>query len=153
MTDNRSPQDSNWPLPMFYFAVQFGSQNNTVSFQEISGLDTETQNIEYRHGDRKQFSIVKMPGIAKAGNVTFKKGMFKSDSPFFEWFDNIRMNTIKRETVTIQLLDENGSPAMTWTLANAWPVKISGTDLKSDAKEVAVEILELAHEGITVTND
>ncbi len=62
------------------------------------------------------------------------------------------MNTIKRETVVIKLLDETGAPTMTWTLTNAWPTKITGTDLKSEANEVAVETLELAHEGLTIAN-
>lgn len=152
MADDGSAQGSNWPLPKFYFTVKLGSQDNTVSFQEISGLETETQPIEYRHGDSKQFSTIKMPGIAKTGNVTLKKGVFVKDNNFFKWYDAIKMNTIKRETVTIQLLDEKGSPTMTWTLTNAWPTKISSPDLKSDANEVAVESLELAHEGITIAN-
>ncbi|GAB7215208.1 phage tail protein [Dickeya oryzae] len=61
------------------------------------------------------------------------------------------MNTIARTAVTINLLDESGSPAMTWKLKNAWPTKISGTDLKSDGNEVAVETIELAHEGLEVS--
>ncbi|WP_340065874.1 phage tail protein [Ascidiimonas aurantiaca] len=147
-----STQDNIWPLPKFYFKVNLGSQDSTVSFQEVSGLETETQAIEYRHGDSKQFSTIKMPGIAKTGNVTLKKGIFVKDNNFWKWYNNIKMNTIKRETVTIQLLDEKGSPTMTWTLANAWPTKITGTDLKSDANEVAVETLELVHEGLTISN-
>lgn len=152
MADDGSAQGSNWPLPKFYFTVKLGSQDNTVSFQEISGLETETQPIEYRHGDSKQFSPIKMPGIAKTGNVTLKKGVFVKDNNFFKWYDAIKMNTIKRETVTIQLLDEKGAPTMTWTLINAWPTKISSPDMKSDANEVAVETLELAHEGLTIAN-
>ena len=62
------------------------------------------------------------------------------------------MNTIKRVTVVIRLLDEKGNPTMVWTLQNAWPTKVSGTDLKSDGNEVAVETLEIAHEGLTVAN-
>jgi phage tail-like protein len=147
-----SAQDSNWPLPKFHFTVSLGSQDNTVSFQEVSGLETETQPIEYRHGDSKQFSTIKMPGIAKVGNVTLKKGIFVNDNNFWKWYDAIKMNTIKRETVVIQLLDEKGCPTMTWTLTNAWPSKITGTDLKSDANEVAVESLELVHEGLTIAN-
>jgi len=147
-----STQDNIWPLPKFYFKVDLGSQDSTVSFQEVSGLETETQAIEYRHGDSKQFSTIKMPGIAKTGNVTLKKGIFVKDNNFWKWYNNIKMNTIKRETVTIQLLDEKGSPTMTWTLTNAWPTKITGTDLKSDANEVAVETLELVHEGLTISN-
>ena len=152
MADDGSSQNSIWPLPKFYFKVTLGSQDNTVSFQEVSGLETETQPIEYRHGDSKQFSTIKMPGIAKTGNVTLKKGIFVKDNNFWKWYDAIKMNVIKRETVTIQLLDEKGGVTMSWTLTNAWPTKITGTDLKSDANEVAVETLELAHEGLTISN-
>ena len=145
-------QDAVWPLSKFYFTVNLGSQDSTVSFQEISGLDTETQPIEYRHGDSKLFSTIKMPGIAKTGNVTLKKGIFVNDNNFWKWYDAIKMNTIKRETVVIQLLDEKAKPTMTWTLSNAWPTKITSTDMKSDANEVAVETIELAHEGLTIKN-
>jgi phage tail-like protein len=60
-------------------------------------------------------------------------------------------NTAPRRTVTIDLLDETGEPTMRWTLSNAWPTKFSGTDLNSDANEVAVEAIELACDGISVT--
>ncbi|MDB5115350.1 MAG: phage tail protein [Mucilaginibacter sp.] len=152
MTDiNASPQDSIWPLPKFYFSVDIGTQTN-IMFQEVSGLDTESQIIEYRHGDDATFSTVKMPGVQKFSNVIMKKGIFKGDSSFWDWFSQIKMNTIKRETVTIKLLDESGNPTMIWTLANAWPTKITGTDLKSSGNEVAIEALEIAHEGITIGN-
>ena len=153
MADDGSAQSQSvWPLPKFYFTVTLGSQDSSVSFQEVSGLETETQIIEYRHGDSKQFSTIKMPGIAKVGNVTLKKGIFVKDNNFFTWYANIKMNIIKRETVVIKLLDEQGNPTMTWTLANAWPTKVTGTDLKSDSNEVAVETIELAHEGLTIAN-
>ncbi len=152
MADDGSKQGSTWPLPKFYFSVKLGSQDNMVSFQEVSGLDTETQPIEYRHGNNKEFSTIKLPGIVKTGNVTLKKGIFVNDNNFWKWYDAIKMNTIKRETVVIQLLDESAKPTMTWTLSNAWPTKITGTDMKSDANEVAVETLELAHEGLTIAN-
>ncbi|SNR14680.1 phage tail protein [Tenacibaculum jejuense] len=152
MADDGSAQGSIWPLTKFYFTVSLGSQDSTASFQEVSGLDTETQVVEYRHGDSKTFSTIKMPGLAKFGNVTLKKGIFVKDNNFWNWYNAIKMNTIKRETVVIKLLDESGSPTMTWTLTNAWPTKITGTDLKSEANEVAVETLELAHEGLTIAN-
>ena len=66
--------------------------------------------------------------------------------------NEIKMNTIKRVPVTISLLDEAGAPTMVWTLANAWPTKITGTDLKSDGNEVAIETIEIVHEGITIDN-
>mgnify|MGYP000625067742 CR=1 FL=1 len=145
-------QDGNWPVPKFYFEVRLGAQDNVVVFQEVSGFETETQLVEYRRGDSKQFSTIKMPGIAKTENVRLKKGVFVNDSKFWKWYDSIKMNTIKRETITIQLLDETGSPAMTWTLNNAWPTKRTAADMKSDANEVAVETLEFSHEGLTIKN-
>lgn len=139
-----------WPIPKFYFEVKWDDQ--VMSFQEVAGLDAQSEPIEYRHGDSPLFSVVKMPGIKKYGNITMKKGIFKSDNKFWVWFEKIKMNTIKRVPITISLLDEAGEPTMVWTLANAWPTKITGTDLKSDSNDVAIESIEIAHEGIEIFN-
>ncbi|MNJ84276.1 T4-like virus tail tube protein gp19 [compost metagenome] len=143
-------QDNVWPLPKFYFQVKLGDKE--VPFQEVSGLDIEAQIVEYRHGNSKEFSTIKMPGIKKTGNVTLKKGVFVKDNGFWDWFNKIKMNTIERQTVVISLLDEGGKPTMVWTLNNAWPTKITGTDMKSDGNEVAVETIEIAHEGLVIAN-
>jgi phage tail-like protein len=145
-------QDKTWPLPKFYFNVT-GLNNSTtpVPFQEVSGLDTENTAIEYRHGDSKSFYPIKMPGLGKVGNVTMKKGIFAKDSALFDWFNKIKLNTIERSTIVISLLDETDKPAMTWTLQNSFPVKVTGTDLKSQGNEVAVESIEIAFETMTVT--
>ncbi len=151
MADDGSKQSTNvWPLPKFHFQVKWDSA--VLSFEEVSGLDAEAQPIEYRHGDSPVFSAIKMPGLKKYGNVTMKKGVFKSDNKFWDWFNQIKMNTIKRVPVTISLLDEEGKPTMVWTLTNAWPTKITGTDLKAEGNEVAVESIEIAHEGLTIAN-
>ncbi len=95
MADDGSVQSTSvWPLPKFYFSVKWGDQ--AMSFQEVSGLDTEAQIIEYRHGDNPVFSTIKMPGIVKTGNVTMKKGVFLNDNKFWVWYNQIKMNTIKR---------------------------------------------------------
>jgi phage tail-like protein len=151
MADDKSAQSQNiWPIPKFRFEVEWGGR--TMSFQEVSGLDAEARPIEYRHGESPAFSTIKMPGLKKIGNVMLKKGVFKSDDKFWDLFNEIKMNTIKRLPVTIRLLDEEGKPTMVWTLANAWPTKITGTDLKSEGNEVAVETIEIAHEGLTIAN-
>lgn len=142
-------EDNVWPLPKFYFAVQLGD-DKSVNFQEVDGLNSETQVIEYRHGNSPIFYPIKMPGIGKVGNVTMRKGTFVNDNSFWIWYDEIKMNTIKRRTVVVNLLDESGAPKMVWTLNNAWPTKITGTDLKSEGNEVAVEAIELAFETLTV---
>ena len=151
MPDDGSAQSTSvWPLPKFHFQVKWDAE--VMSFQEVSGLDIEAQPIEYRHGDSPEFSTIKMPGIKKFSNVTMKKGVFKSDNKFWDWFNQIKMNTIKRVPVTISLLDESGKPTMVWTLANAWPTKLTATDLKSDGNEVSIESIEITHEGITIAN-
>jgi phage tail-like protein len=151
MADDGSTQSTTvWPLPKFYFQVKWDSQ--VMSFQEVSGLDIQSEEIKYRHGDSPQFSVIKMPGMKKFGNITMKKGIFKSDNKFWDWFNQIKMNTIKRVPVTISLLDEEGKPTMVWTLTNAWPTKITGTDLKAEGNEVSVETIEVAHEGLVIAN-
>jgi phage tail-like protein len=151
MADDGSQQSTNvWPMPKFYFQVKWDSA--VMSFEEVSGLDVESQPIEYRHGDSPVHSTIKMPGLKKYGNVTMKKGVFKGDNKFWDWFNQIKMNTIKRVPVTISLLDEAGKPVMVWTLMNAWPTKITGTDLKAQGNEVAIETIEVAHEGLTIAN-
>lgn len=151
MADDGSAQSTTvWPLPKFRFEVRWGAE--VMSFQEVSGLDVEAQPIEYRHGDCPLFSPIKMPGLKKCRDVTLKKGVFKSSSKFWDWFNDIKLNTIKRTPVTIVLLDESGMATVTWALANAWPTKITGTDLKADGNDVAVETIVIAHEGLTVTS-
>jgi phage tail-like protein len=153
MADADAQQSPNvWPLPKFRFQVKWDSM--VMSFAEVSGLDVEVQPIEYRHGDSPVFSAIKLPGLKKVGNVTMKRGVFiiKSDNKFWDWFNQIKMNTVKRVPVTISLLDEEGKPTMVWTLSNAWPTKVTGTDLKSEGGEVAIESIEIAHEGLTIAN-
>jgi phage tail-like protein len=143
-------QNNIWPLPKFYFSVLFDN-GVTGSFQEVSGLETETKVIEYRHGDSNVFSPIKMPGLARVGNVTLRKGIFVGDVGFWNWYDQIQMNTIKRATVVVNLLDQTGAPKYVWTLQTAWPTKIMGTDLKSEGNEVAVEGMEIAFETMVIS--
>jgi phage tail-like protein len=151
MADDGSAQSTTvWPLPKFRFSVKWDAAE--MHFQEVSGLDVEAQPIEYRHGDSPAFSVIKMPGLKKYSDVTMKKGVFKSDNKLWDWFNEIKMNVIKRKPVTISLLDEAGGTTMVWTLTNAWPTKITGTDLKAQGNEVAVETIVIAHEGLTIAN-
>ena len=151
MADDGSAQSTTvWPMPKFYFQVKWDSQ--VMRFQEVSGLDIQSEEIKYRHGNSPVFSVIKMPGMKKYGNITMKKGVFKGDNKFWDWLNQIKLNTIKRVPVTISLLDEEGNDTMVWTLTNAWPTKISSTDLKSEGNEVAIESIEIVHEGLTIAN-
>ncbi len=147
--DGASQSQTVWPLVKFSFQVKWDDAE--LIFQEVTGLSSETQVLEYRGGNNKIFSTVKMPGVQKFGNVTLKKGIFKGDKALWDKYNAIKMNTFKRSTITISLLDEANAVAMTWTLTNAFPCKITVTDMKSDGNEIAVETIELAHEGLKIS--
>lgn len=149
--DGSASSTAAWPTPRFYFEVTWGD-DTVMHFQEVSGLDAESQVIEYRSGNSPQFSAIKMPGLKKFSDVTLKKGTFRHGPQLLAWINEIKMNTAQRKSVTIRLLDEAGAPTMVWTLSNAWPTKVSGTDLKATGDAGAVETMVVAHEGITLAN-
>lgn len=150
-TNDGSNQAPIWPMPKFRFEVDFGTDQKGVPFQEVSGLDDETQVIDYKIGKSAIFTPVKMPGISKCGNVTLKKGVFVNDNTFWKWQDEIKMNTIKRRTVVISLLDESGNVSMQWQLKNAWPTKITSTEVKLDGNAVVIDSIEIVYEKIVIT--
>lgn len=137
-----------YPVSKFHFQVEWGGTR--IGFTEISGLDVETEIIEYREGSSVLYSKIKMPGLQKFSNITMKRGVFQSDNEYFEWWNTVKLNTIERRDITISLLNEEHEPIIVWKVRNAWPTKIQSTDLKSDANEVAIESLEIAHEGLTI---
>ncbi|MFM7155361.1 MAG: phage tail protein [Bacteroidota bacterium] len=140
-------QELPWPVPAFQFKVEIDGVGE-IACAEVSGLEAEADVIEYRAGNSKEYSVVKMPGLMKYTDITLKKGMFQDDKVFNEYFAKITMNTIERKTVTIQLLDEAANPVFTWTLTNAFPKKVSGPSFNAKTSEAAMEELVLAHEGI-----
>jgi phage tail-like protein len=136
-----------YPVPVFHFNVDLGGVE--AKFSEVTGLNVEAQIIEYRDGASPEFSTIKMPGMKKYGNITLKRGIFAKDNLFFEWYGEIKMNKAGQRDITIQLLDEEHAPVMTWKVLRAWPTKVTSPDLKANGNEVAIESLELAHEGLS----
>lgn len=140
-----------YPLPVFHFTVQWGGTR--IGFSEVSGLTQENQAIEYRDGSFPEYSSIKMPGLRKFSNVTLKRGIVAADNEFFTWLSTIRLNKAERRDVVIALLNEEHSPVMVWKIHNAFPVKVEGPQLKASGNEVAIESIELAHEGLELQNE
>src|SRR5215813_13336324 len=121
---------STYPLVKFAFEVDWGGTK--VGFQEVSGLNIEAGLIEYRHGASPDFSKTKLLGLRTYSNIVLKRGTFKSDNEFYAWFQTMQSSTVERRSITISLLDENGEPAVTWKVKNAFPLKLQSTDLKAE---------------------
>jgi phage tail-like protein len=141
---------NNYPLLTCHFQVEWGGSR--LGFTEVSGLTIEYNAVEYRDGLSPEYNSKKMPGLVKYNNIVLKRGIIKNDNEFYNWMNTIKLNTVERRDLIISLLDEEHNPVMTWKVKNAWPVKLEGPVLKSDACEAAIETLEIAHEGITIEN-
>ncbi|MEI9921432.1 MAG: phage tail protein [Bacteroidota bacterium] len=141
---------ADYPMPKFHFSVEW-APGTRIGFTEVTGLTMESDVIEYREGSSPLFHKTKMAGLQKLANIVLKRGMFPGDIEFNEWMNTIEMNKVERRDVTIKLLNEKHEPVFTWQVLNAWPVKVQSTDLKGDGNEVAIETMELAHEGIKIT--
>ena len=139
-----------YPLLKFHYEVSWGPDKR-IGFTEVSGLEAETEVVEYRSGDSKEYSKLKMPGMQKYANITLKRGTFKGDNDFFDWWKTTKiLGKPERRDVTITLLNEEHAVVMTWKVKNSFPTKVQSTDLKADGNEVAIETLELVHEGIEI---
>lgn len=139
-----------YPLPKFHFEVQWGGTR--IGFTEVSGLEVTTEKIEYRDGASREYHKIKMPGMQTFGDLTLKRGIFASDNEFYKWWNDAKLNKIERRDITINLLNEEHQPVVIWKVKNAWPSKVTSTDLNASGNETAIETLVLAHEGLTMEN-
>ena len=147
-----------YPLPKFHFQVDWGG--TIIGFTEVTGLDVETEVIEYRHGASPEYHKTKQPGLTKYSNITLKRGTFKSDNEYYDWWKETKLfeegnetGSIYRRDITIKLLDETHQPIIVWKVKRAWPTKVQSTDLKADGNEIAIETIELVHEGLVIQNE
>jgi len=129
------------------FYVQVGEKSSLIQavFNELSGLQVEMQVTEYEEGGINSF-IHKMPGRLKVGNITLKHGLTKSNE-FMKW---CMAPKIQRRNVTVVMYDVAGKTVVRWNFLGAFPVKWSGPQFTADSTAVAIESIELAHQGVTI---
>ena len=148
------------PYGGYRFAVTMGGVE-AAGFAECTGLAAETKVLEYNEGGRNEATL-KFPEATSYGNVTLKRGITASNE-LLAWHVEVTRGTFgkyprrdlnepfstdHRSNVSIELRNEKGTAVKRWSLVRPFPVKWLGPDLKASASEVAVETLELAHEGI-----
>lgn len=137
------------PYRNFRFRVEIDDITQ-AGFSEVTGFDASIDVVEYREGTER-ITPRKLPGLAKYGNITLKWGATDS-TDLFDWIQAAIEGEIERKTIVIVAIDEEGGDAATWEIEEAWPVKYNAPDFNGTASEVAIEVLEIAHEGMKRTN-
>ncbi len=117
-----------------------------AAFSEVSGLDVEIEVIEYRTGS-EDFTVRKLPGLKTFTNITLKRGII-GDTAFWNWIRAGLQGQVQRVNGVIELLDESRTPVLRWRFRRGWPCKYSGPSLNATGNEVALETLEITHEGL-----
>ncbi|MBI9044432.1 MAG: phage tail protein [Anaerolineaceae bacterium] len=118
-----------------------------AGFRECSGLDTSQDPIEYREGTDPN-TARKLPGLNKYSNISLKWGM-TDDAEFWDWRQKTIQGKVERKNGSIVLLDDSGNEKWRWNFVSGWPTKWTGPSLNATGTEVAIETLEIAHEGIS----
>jgi phage tail-like protein len=119
------------------------------AFSEVGGLTADGDSVDYREGTDKQSNVRKLMGLRKFVNLTLKRG-YTQDKALWQWYVNIQNGVDDRRNVTIVLLNERREAVLRWHAENAWINKIEGPALKASSNDVAMESLELVHEGLTL---
>jgi phage tail-like protein len=119
------------------------------AFSEVGGLTADGDSVDYREGTDLQPNVRKLAGLRKFTNLTLKRG-YTPDKSLWQWYTNVMNGVDDRRNVTIVLLNERREAVLRWHAENAWINKIEGPALKASSNDVAMESLELVHEGLTL---
>jgi phage tail-like protein len=143
------------PYGSFNFLVDLGTGDTAsvkAGFQEVSGLNTELTQAEYRNGNEKANHVRKVSGMYKVGDVTFKRGLIGA-TDLYEWIDQVRKgDRTAMRSVTITMQDEaHEGPVMTWRLTRARPMRYTAPSLNGKGgTDVAIEELVVSCEDMTI---
>jgi phage tail-like protein len=138
----------NDPFRAFNFSIEIDGVARGA-FSEASGLTAEGDPVDYREGTDLQQNVRKLVGLRKYTNLTLKRG-YTQDNSLWQWYGNIMNGQPDRRNVTIVLMNEARAPVLRWHAENAWINKIEGPSFKANGNEVAMESIELVHEGLTL---
>ncbi|MEF7616349.1 phage tail protein [Aquincola sp. MAHUQ-54] len=136
------------PLRTFNFEVHFIGLA-VVGFSEVSGIAVDGDVVEYREGNERFNHVRRLAGLRKNGNLTMRRG-YTPDDRLWQWYARIANGADERYNGSIVLLNEAREAVMRWNFVNAWINKIDGPMLKAAGNEVAIEAMDVVHEGLTL---
>ena len=135
-----------------YRAFNFQLQIDGIplgAFSEASGLTADGDSVDYREGTDRQNNVRKLTGLRKYSNITLKRG-YTQDLSLWQWYTSAVNGTPDRRNVTVVLMNESRQAVLRWHAENAWVNKIEGPSFKATGNEVAMESVEIVHEGLTI---
>jgi len=137
------------PYRNYNFKLLVGNEA-WAHFTYVSGMEAEVEAIRYREGGANQITY-RLPGPVSYGDVTLHYGV-TNDDRCFKWFMTAAEGRVKRENVSLAMLDASGtSEVMRWDLLSAWPRAWKGSEFEARGKEVAVESITLVFETLRRT--
>ena len=129
------------------FAVEIEGVN-VAHFAEVSGLEATIDVIEYRNGS-EDITVRKLPGLVKYSNITLKRGVV-GDLSLWQWLSTVRQGEAQRRDGVIVLLNERREPVLRIRFRRGWPCRLEGPTLNGQSNDVAIETLEICHEGLDI---
>ncbi|MCI0391855.1 MAG: phage tail protein [Acidobacteria bacterium] len=133
------------PLLNFNFFVELDGITQ-AGFMECSGFGATTEPVELNEGGFNSASH-KFVGRTKQNNITLKWGLTDSRE-LYDWYRDVVNGRIQRRSGSIVVLDTEGKEKARWNFYSAWPTKWDGPDYSAKGNEIAIETLEIAHEGL-----
>lgn len=136
------------PFRGFNFRIEIDNLN-AGSFSECSGLSSEGNAVEYREGSDIPLTVRKLVALRTYMNITLKRG-YTQNTELWDWYRNIVNGVPDRRNGTIILMDEQRNDVMRWNFENGWINKIEGPTFNATGNEVAIESVEIVHEGLDI---
>jgi len=140
----------NDPYKAFNFLVEINGLQ-VAGFTECTGLSTETDVIEYREGNERG-GVRKIPGLTKFANITLKRGLTRSRE-LWNWRKVVIDGGVDRRSGVIVILGDDHAPVARFQFREGWPCKWEGPKFNAKSSEIAIETLEIAHEGLELETD
>jgi len=133
------------PYRVYNFVVEIDGIAR-AAFRECSGLDTSNDPIDYREGTDGRH-VRKLPGLTRSANISLRWGT-TDDASLWDWRKTVMDGVVERKNGSIVLLDDTGAEKVRWNFRDGWPTKWTGPSLNATGNEVAIETLEIVHEGL-----
>lgn len=141
--------DTHGPLRNHRFLLEIdGVARAGFSTANLPAASSEV--VEYREGNEKRRTVRKLSGLNSYENLTLENGTARDAMAMYEWRKLVKDGKVDsaRTTVAVVLQDEEGSPGARWEFRNAWPSNYDAPDLDASGNEVAIESVEVVHEGV-----